>query len=199
MDQQNNIKINNIIVGSHNSFSYLPVKQWYLKPFNFIAKCQNKDICAQILNNNALDIRVCFINKQAYFAHGLITYKGNVTKLLKHPLEYYNHLHIGHIRVILEKYTDNDIDIQNSLFRTFCQWLKVNFPNVTFYGGNYKKTWEKIYDFKTIEDDQVNQFVSSMRNDANLIERICPKLYAIQHNKQNKFYTTNGINLFDFI
>jgi len=36
-----------MILGSHNSWSYLPPKKWYMKPFRFTAQCQDWDIKTQ--------------------------------------------------------------------------------------------------------------------------------------------------------
>lgn len=46
-----------MILGSHNSFSYLPPQKWWMKFF----KCQNKDLKQQIKSGvNALDLKVIF-------------------------------------------------------------------------------------------------------------------------------------------
>lgn len=204
MDKQSSSGMNQlptyIVGGTHNSFSYLPVKQWWLRPFAFIAKCQDKPIYHQILECSALDIRVCFENNKIHFAHGAITYKGDVTEILKDSLIYFNRIRCGYVRIILEKYTDDNIDIQNILFRNFCQWLKVSFPNIKFYGGNYKKTWERIYDFKSNVNENIIQYISSMTDDARWYEKICPRLYAKRMNHINKKKVKdNCIHLFDFI
>ena len=36
-----------MIIGSHNSWSYLPPKHWWMRPFAFMARCQSCDIQAQ--------------------------------------------------------------------------------------------------------------------------------------------------------
>lgn len=63
-------------LGSHNTMTYLPVRQWYLKPFWWMARCQSKDIKEQSKYTDFFDIRVRFDkNDNPVFAHGLIEYK----------------------------------------------------------------------------------------------------------------------------
>ena len=51
-----------MILGSHNSWSYLPVKQWYFTPFAFTARCQSIDIRTQYekYGVRCFDLRVRF-------------------------------------------------------------------------------------------------------------------------------------------
>lgn len=50
------------MIGSHNSLTYLPVKQWYLKPFGWMARCQSKTLNEQfyIYGVRLFDFRVRF-------------------------------------------------------------------------------------------------------------------------------------------
>lgn len=61
-------------LGSHNSLTYLPVKQWYLKPFKWVAKCQSKTIDEQFCDYGVrlFDIRVKFNNGEPVVAHGFM-------------------------------------------------------------------------------------------------------------------------------
>lgn len=48
-------------LASHNSMTYLPIKKWWLKPFRFIAQCQNKTIEEQYQAGvRMFDIRIAF-------------------------------------------------------------------------------------------------------------------------------------------
>ena len=66
-------------LGSHDTMTYLPVKQWYFKPFHFTARCQSKSVYEQIENHGAklIDIRIRFGKDcQPWFAHGPIMFDG---------------------------------------------------------------------------------------------------------------------------
>lgn len=66
------------MIGSHNSMSYLPVRQWYLKPFCWMARCQSKTLSEQYryYEVRLFDLRVRFDkNGDLVFAHGPIEFK----------------------------------------------------------------------------------------------------------------------------
>ena len=65
-----------MIVGSHNSWSYLPSKKWWMAPFKFMAKCQDLNIIEQYeIGVRCFDLRVRF-NKKGEFilGHGFMQY-----------------------------------------------------------------------------------------------------------------------------
>lgn len=52
------------MIGSHNSFTFLPATKWYLRPFSFIWRCQDKNIKEQkALGVEFLDVRIRIISK----------------------------------------------------------------------------------------------------------------------------------------
>lgn len=66
-----------MIKGTHNTMSYLPVRQWWLRPFRRFGKCQDKDIFQQWESGvRYFDLRVRFnADGKAVFAHGLLEYE----------------------------------------------------------------------------------------------------------------------------
>lgn len=69
------------MIGSHNSMSYLPVRQWYLKPFWWMARCQSKTLNEQFHTYGVrlFDIRIRFDkNEEPIVAHGPIEFKCDV-------------------------------------------------------------------------------------------------------------------------
>ena len=73
------------ILGSHNSWSYLPVRKWWMKPLTFAAKCQDLNIKDQynIYNVRCFDLRIRFDeNDGLIVAHGIIEYDINIIELL---------------------------------------------------------------------------------------------------------------------
>ena len=223
-----------MIICSHNSMTYLPLKNWWLKPLNWIARCQNKDIIDQLKSGvGMIDIRVS-LNKNYHwiFKHGLIRYNPAKEKtsdkfssilsyddgrnhLLQYDkyckydddLYYYMDLlkkYLGgkhiYVRIILESTRRGYHDFDKSMFKMLCKSLEREYKDFTFVGGNYKKTWEKVYEFKDENgyEWEFDQFVSSMQK-CSIFERICPWLYAKRHNKENMAKMTKKFNAFDFI
>lgn len=187
-------------LGTHNSMSYLPLQKWYMKPFNFIAKCQKLDIKEQYEHSTRLfDIRINFGKYDIpEFRHGIIAYQGNVDSVF----EYLNSLNDKgiYIRLILE---DNSLESKEKkqfselLFKAFCAEALVKYKNLKLYGGNRKSDWEVLYKFPR-KDLNVKQIVGSMTG--NFLNTLCPYLYAKYNNKKNLMETKkNEWVLMDFI
>lgn len=169
---------------SHNSWSYLPVRQWWLKPFAWMARCQ--DIRAGLqswVSVEGFDIRVRFDKYGApHFAHGLIEYDGDV----------YWHLRLNLpdkrvARVTLETtpfMSCYQRAKQKELFWIFCDYLAntVAYKNVTFYGGWPRDEWrQKAYEFGTKEPDVTEMHGSVSGNKLNCLRL---KSWARTHNRE---------------
>ena len=191
-----------MILGSHNTMTYLPVKQWYFKPLFWTARCQAKTLAEQFEAGVRLfDFRVRFDeNGDLTFAHGPIKFKGSVYSSI-------NYLNILaktvdepiYARVILESNSKmKDQDLQEEHFRYFCESLEEDYKRITFFGGNRKYDWKKIYDFKTEEPSLDDKYSSTTKWLP--IDDIWPWLYAKFNNKKNLNNGTDKDVLFiDFI
>lgn len=178
------------IIGSHNSMSYLPPMNKWLKPINWLfAKCQNDLFMTGIVG--CVDLRV-YYNKEYgkwMFAHGLIAYD-------RLTLDAYLNIllskHNKYVRIILER------DGYEDEFIKLCDDLVKKYPNITFLGGYRKSDWKHLYDFKD-SNIPIHQWVGSMAEDARWYEKFIPRLYAKRMNKVNMHKLKEGINLFDFL
>ena len=202
------MKFKEKLIGSHNTMSYLKPSNWLLYLGYLIsAKCQSKTWVEQINSGvRVLDIRVF----PEYDKHGITfwRYGHGLIKFTKNSPHIYTIANIlnekakkdkkpMYMRIILER-CKSEHDVQE--FIDLCRFLEFNYPHVEFLGGNRKKDWKKCYTFSScITDNNVNQPVSSMAEDARWYEKICPWLYAKRMNKVNKDKLIKGINLFDFI
>lgn len=123
------------MLGSHNTFSYLPLKNWWMYPFNFMAKCQSKTLGQQIdAGVRYIDIRIK-VDKEGrlWLAHGLMTYKEKIG-LLMTGLEYFAIKHNVTARVVVEYnhrpkndgYIINKIIdyVENGLMKSICPHVK---------------------------------------------------------------------------
>lgn len=192
-----------IVYGSHNTMTYLPIKNWWLFPGLLIARCQNHNIEEQFKNGaRVFDLRIYFNtkSKQWEFAHGLIDFKSKETL-------YWVVWHLAqlkkttqddvYVRIILEKWTSES---QCRYFSEICAAYELKYPKLKFIGGNRKGDWKKLYTFKTdVPDNLNNQWVSSMAEDARWYEKAFPFLYARRMNKKNKIKMKEKLNLFDFV
>lgn len=186
-------------LGTHNSMSYLPPKQWWMKPFHFIAKCQNKTVQEQYASGvEVFDIRIKW-NRQNHtweFAHGSMIFKSNnnIEDIFSYLNEREDKLFI---RLILEyNKPPKDVDNISIQFQYDVEkWIE-KYTNLTFFAFNRKYDWKELYhsNYKPI----IEQAVSSMNN--TLFDDWCPWLYAkINNKKKLEQGTDKDILLIDFV
>lgn len=128
---------------SHNTWSYLPVRQWWLRPFRRLAQCQEVSAQEQMrtLEAGGFDLRVRFDREgQPHFAHGLIEYEGDVfEELLRadciHGVDRQQDRNLNpfYVRVLLEttplmsRYTRA---FQEMRFWSFCDLCRDKYRNL---------------------------------------------------------------------
>lgn len=189
-------------LASHNSMTYLK-PQWYMRPFAWIARCQSLNIKEQFdAGARWFDLRIAFDKKGfPFFAHGLMSYKGvKVDEVLK-TLDALASDYVGkvYIRVLNER----DSHISKVLFGIFCGELSSKYPNLIFTGGQNKKDWSLLYDFKNYPDmplvdkyascnhdhckyDENGKEIEHINNTGSFLDDLCPWVYAKRHNKENR-------------
>lgn len=198
------------MIGSHDSMTYLPVKQWYYKPFKWMAKCQSKNLEEQFVDYGVrlFDFRVRFDGTEPVMAHGPIVFKGDIRDYLEYlDLSAELGCENVYVRLLLESNKPmKDQETQELLFQEFCEYCIHKYPNLTFFGGRRKYDWKIIYEFK--DDPQLNDLYSSTTNIFGLskdhwtakIDDLWPWLYAKLHNKKNYNKCNDaGILFIDFV
>lgn len=182
------------MIGAHNSLSAYPPRKWWMRPFAFVYKCQCHSV-GELINRGVefFDIRMRYDGSSKWACHGLADFDTHVWAMI--------HLIARSrpnptIRLILEKGTAAD----KERFRKECLLLEMSYPNVRFIGGNFKPTWERLYDFKNDDvHDNIIQYVGSMQT---WWGKICPWLYAKLYNKKNMasaIVAPERYYLFDFL
>ena len=179
------------MIGTHNSMTYLPPKNWWMYPFRFIAKCQSKDLTEQYYKYGVriFDLRIAYDEYGCpEFRHGSMIYKGDVYE----HLQYLNSLpEKVYVRLILEKNGHEDYFIKD------CKVFEDKYPNIIFFQGNRKSDWKKLYTFKQ-PDLPLTQMISSMT--WKIWDDWWPWLYARIMNKKNRAkYKDAEYLLLDFI
>ena len=190
-----NEELNKVIIGTHNSMSFLKPKHWWMRPINWLfAQCQNNETA--VLNCECMDIRVYWDKKKGWsFAHGLVSYEfGSGYYDIYRTISIFAISGVRYFRIILERNGNEDG------FVKLCERLEYKYDgeNVTFLGGYRKSDWKQLYDFGT-NDIPIHQWVGSMADDARWYERFMPRLYAKRMNKHNLRNAKTGINLYDFL
>lgn len=182
---------------SHNTWSYLPVRQWWLRPFAFIARCQEKSPNGQGVYN--FDMRVRFNDEDfPVFAHGLVEYKGNVYQEIG-SLQAYGGVKVT-IRVLLETtpfMSAEERREQETLFYFFCHNIESAFPNIAFWGGWARDEWgKKIYTFKQPNLDIEEHHGSVSGNKLNCLRL---RAWAAENNKAALVNCKKDYCMLDFV
>lgn len=152
--------MNNYILGSHNSWSYLPPKHWWLRPFTFMARCQSADIKTQYekYGVRCFDLRILYDSHgQSYIAHGFMKYKYSYGDLLD-DLQWLNDKRDCYIRVLHEARRKSQYTNQSrTLFRSYCLFFVTKYQNIHWWCGRNLYNWEYDYDF-TVPTNSVGGF-----------------------------------------
>lgn len=171
-------------LASHNTMTYLPVKQWWLKPFAWMAKCQSKELYDQHKAGAIIyDFRVKPIIKfdelnmpyiEWQFGHGLITYKldekfHDVYKVFSALDSYAFRTPTNVYGRILLEYNKRDAVIEE-YFKRLCNYLETTMIDTKWCGGQTKADWSTIYNFKNSLPTIVEHYSSMPSN---------PKWYGI--------------------
>lgn len=167
---------------SHDSFTYFKPKKWYMKMFNFMSRCQRKNIKEQYENYNVrmFDLRIAFDkNGNPFVRHGLMNYGyEGIVEILNWLNDKKEDIYI---RVILERSERECGNTQETSFKYYCTWLESNFPNIKFTEGRRKYDWCQIYAFTNVSPDLEADFSSVKGSKLN---DLWPWLYAKGHNKE---------------
>lgn len=189
------------ILGSHNSWSYLPPRKWWMKPFAFMARCQKANIRAQYerYGVRCFDLRIRFdaLNRSV-IAHGVIEYGFTAGSGLYAELHRFNEAGDVMVRVLHEvrskgPYTEEHV----RLFRAFCESVAQRYPNIRFWCGRNLYNWEKDYDFG--EDPSCEERYASVSR-PRMLDDWWPWLFARLRNRAVlQAGTDKDVLLMDFV
>ena len=193
-----------MIIGSHNSLSYLCPKKWWMHFIAFTAMCQRENISRQFWFHNVrcFDIHIRYDKEgNMLFVHGPVVYRFTTEEFVEW-LEWFNQRKKKdvEIRLILDvrtKWAMEHYDYQRARFATACKALETRYPNIKFWCGRMVKGWKVAYDFDytpTCEE----LYGSVMKH--KWLWAWFPWLYAVTHNRRNiKKGTDKDILLIDYV
>ena len=174
-----------MILGSHNSWSYLPPRRWWMKPIGFMAKCQRVDIRTQYerYGVRCFDLRVRF-NKygQGIVVHGIVEYCFTASKIYE-DLAWLDSKGDCYVRVIHEVRTVKQYkNRQRNLFRHFCERLEDEYKNIRFWCGRELFCWGYDYHFPGYDEPTCEERYASVCP-PKLVDDWWPWLFAKTHNR----------------
>lgn len=191
------------ILSSHNSFTYLPVKKWWMRLLNFAAKCQRLNIIEQYnIGVRAFDFRIRFDkNKNLIVAHNIIEYKITKEEIISifeklNILTQNEDIYIRIIHEVRNKKQKEKSDIKE--FQKFCANIENKYSNLKFYcGRDLLKEYNEDYHFKN--NPTVAEYYASVRP-PKILDDWFPWIYAKINNKKLKRIQFNeDILMLDFV
>ena len=189
------------MLGTHNAWSFLKPRKWYLRPFAFTARCQSKNIQEQYdAGSRYFDLRIRFDkHMNPIICHGSMEYKYS-TKELEYDLNWLDYQGDVYIRIILDLRADYDKteSWQEELFKKYCEYLSEKFPKLTLTCGAKLPKGETVIPLETVNIPIVEKYSSVCP--PKIIDDWVPIVYAKINNKKNiEEYSEGNILLIDFI
>lgn len=138
---------------SHNTMSYRPIRQWWLRPLAWIGRCQSMNDTEQLIEGvQGFDLRVRFDRHgKPVFAHGLLEYEGDVMSTLTALNRIMSGTDYFSVRLLLETtplMSAGERAYQYELFKEFCEYCELRLTNLRWWGGWARDDWRCcIYKF----------------------------------------------------
>ena len=191
-----------MVLGSHNSWSYLRPRKWWMRLIAFAAKCQRVDIKTQYLKYGVrcFDLRIRFDKDVTLIvAHSIIEYAIERKSLMK-ELRWINQCGDCYVRVIHEVRTRGQYTVDSvKWFGRFCCFMQDAYPHIKFWCGRNLYDWKVDYQFEG-EDPTCEETYGSVVPGKKWLYGWWPWLYAVTHNKAIKAKGTDkDIMLIDYV
>lgn len=188
-----------MILGSHNSWSYLKPKKWWKRPFRFISRCQDKDIRTQYeeYNVRCFDLRIKYDRGgNLIVSHGFLEFDINREQLYE-DLAYLNTKGDVWLRILFEVRTKKEYEIGKYFFNEDCAKIVKKFKKLKCWCGRNLYNWDIDYLFN-YEPTYLERYSSVCA--PKWIDDLYPRIYAWLHNKEIKEQgTLRDILLIDFV
>lgn len=139
-----------MMLGSHNSWSFLPVRKWWMKPLAFMARCQSVDIRKQYeLGVRCFDLRLRLCDDgMVRVVHGPIVYNALVGHIRDDIKWLDGKGDPCYIRIIHDVRSESQRTKKSiEAFRYICNRLDDEYLNIIFWCGRNLYNWETDYDF----------------------------------------------------
>ena len=139
-----------MVIGSHNSWSYRRALRWWLRPFQFVARCQRVDIRRQYVDYGVrcFDLRIRFDDDgRLQVAHGPMVYDISREEL-DADLAWIDSHGDCYVRVIHEARTvrqHSEVSVKG--FVLWCREAMAKYQGIEFWCGRNLCDWTYDYSF----------------------------------------------------
>ena len=189
-----------MVIGSHNSWSYLRPRRWWMRAIGFAARCQRVDVRKQYWKYGVrcFDLRIRLDAAGVMIvAHGAVEYV-MMSEGIWDDLKWLDEKGDCYVRVLHEartrkQYTDESV----KAFRALCHTFVQNFQHTQFWCGRNLFDWQVDYEFG--EEPTCDEIHGSVVK-GKWLYGWWPWLYAVTHN--GRIYergTDKDVLLVDFV
>lgn len=186
-------------LGSHNSWTYLRPRRWWMRLIRFAARCQRVSVREQYEDYGVrcFDLRVRFDHGEMVMAHGVVEYRYALAQLLQ-DLRWMNTEGDCLVRVVHEVRTRSQQSESSAVaFRDFCSMLEATYPAVSFWCGRNLADWQVDYQFMNT-DPSCEELYASVCPPR--FDDIWPWLFAWLNNSYIRLQGTDKeVLLIDFV
>lgn len=197
-----------MILGSHNSLTYLPPKTKWMKFLTFFYKCQDKSLSEQIKSGvHVLDIKVRFRNNKVIVTNGQweVKYEYEMEDFINIILDTISIYRIDDDVIYINLSLDVD-DVYIGQEFDFISFVDIFKQKINQVDENIKL----IGGYRTFDNERVvitipKLFIATITNKTDKrswwFEKYFPKLFAKRMNEKNKILWENEdcLTLFDFV
>jgi len=180
-----------MLLASHNSWSYLRPKKWWMRLLRFTSRCQDVGIREQyeIYGVRCFDLRLSFNGDGILQVnHGYIVYDITVDSLMS-QLGWLNRKGDVAVRVLLDVRNKRHYTLLNrKCFSSCCITLSQLFPHIRFWCGRNLYNWDMEYsfDYEPTCDEKYASVCSPK-----LLDDWYPRWFAKKHTR--KLYKAGSI------
>lgn len=174
-----------MLLGSHNSWSFLPPKKWWQRALAFTARCQRLNIKEQYnAGVRCFDLRLRFKDGTMYVVHNSFVYC-DFLDIIK-DLEWLDKKGDVVIRVVHDVRKGKDYTkMAVSKFRFICTWLPLYLWTIKFWCGRNLYDYTIDYDFD-YKPECIERYASVCS--PNLIDDWWPWIYAKRKNREMRWH-----------
>lgn len=190
-----------MIIGTHNSFTYLKPRTWIGRLFASFGRCQEVSIYDQYekYGVRAFDFKIRLDREgKPVIANGMFEYMDSVNELNR-AFNFLDSKGDCYVRISLE--TGNDFtrsEAQDAWFRSYCSKIESEYHGIKFFGGTESVEPRCIYIFNTKYPSSDGFYASWATK--NMLDDLFAKWYARKHNKESyEKGTTKDIMFLDFV
>ena len=166
-------------LASHNSWSYLSPKKWWMKAIRFTAQCQDWDIRTQYEHGvRGFDLRIRYDGYNMQIVHGAVVFDCDIEDIIK-DLEFLNEQGGCNVRVLHDVRTKSQCNSSSKeCFAHDCAEFERLFPNIVFWNGDNLYTRQPDYNFsKHIALTEKYSSVMGCK-----LDDLYPRAFAKKHN-----------------